>query len=94
MNLLLRVLYLACSDLESDGEGIVTIYQKRRSVETYYKTLKSHAALDDFYRVPFGMAQRDPWAQSRCPPTRLYFKAARHALDELQLLQGCRNITS
>ena len=45
MNLLLRVLYLAGSDLESDGEGIVTIYQKRRSVETYYKTLKSHAAL-------------------------------------------------
>ena len=39
------VLYLACSDLEGDGEGIVAIYQKRWNVETFHKTLKSHAAL-------------------------------------------------
>ena len=39
------VLYLACSDLESDGEGIVAIYQKRWNVETFHKTLKSHASL-------------------------------------------------
>ena len=39
------VLYLACSDLESDAEGIVAIYQKRWNVETYHKTLKSHASL-------------------------------------------------
>ncbi len=39
------VLYLACSDLEHDAEGIVTIYQKRWNVETYHKTLKSHASL-------------------------------------------------
>ena len=38
-------MYLACSDLESDGEGIVAIYQKRWNVETFHKTLKSHASL-------------------------------------------------
>ena len=39
------VLYLACSDLDRDAKGIVTIYQKRWNVETFHKTLKSHAAL-------------------------------------------------
>ena len=39
------VLYLACSDLESDGEGMVAIYLKRWNVETFHKTLKSHASL-------------------------------------------------
>lgn len=39
------VLYLACSDLECDGEDIIAIYQKRWNVETFHKTLKSHAAL-------------------------------------------------
>ena len=39
------VLYLACSDLERDAEGIVVIYQKRWNVETCHKTLKSHASL-------------------------------------------------
>ena len=39
------VLYLACSDLERDAEGIVAIYQKRWNVETFHKTLKSHASL-------------------------------------------------
>ena len=39
------VLYLACSDFDVDGEGIVAIYQKRWNVETYHKTLKSHASL-------------------------------------------------
>ena len=34
------VLYLACSDLDRDAEGIVTIYQKRWNVETFHKTLK------------------------------------------------------
>ena len=38
-------MYLTCSDLERDGEGIVAIYQKRWNVETCHKTLKSHAAL-------------------------------------------------
>ena len=39
------VLYLACSDLECDAEGIIAIYQKRWNVETFHKTLKSHASL-------------------------------------------------
>ena len=39
------VLYLACSDLERDAEDIVAIYQKRWNVETFHKTLKSHASL-------------------------------------------------
>ena len=38
-------LYLACSDLTCDGDTIETIYQKRWKVETFHKTLKSHAAL-------------------------------------------------
>ncbi|MBT3603235.1 MAG: transposase [Candidatus Latescibacteria bacterium] len=38
-------LYLACSDLECDGDTIETIYQKRWKVETFHKTLKSNAAL-------------------------------------------------
>jgi hypothetical protein len=38
-------LYLACSDIECDGETIETIYQKRWKVETFHKTLKSNAAL-------------------------------------------------
>ena len=39
------VLYLACSDLDRDWEEIAAIYQKRWNVETYHKTLKSHASL-------------------------------------------------
>ena len=39
------VLYLAWSNLESDAEGIVAIYQKRWNVATFHKTLKSHASL-------------------------------------------------
>ena len=38
-------LYLACSDLTCDGATLETIYQKRWNVETFHKTLKSHAAL-------------------------------------------------
>ena len=38
-------MYLACSDLNCDGETIETIYQKRWKVETFHKTLKSNAAL-------------------------------------------------
>ncbi len=39
------VVYLACSDLNGNGEGIIAIYQRRWKVETYHKTLKSHASL-------------------------------------------------
>ena len=39
------MLYLACSDLDLDGDAIETIYQKRWKVELFHKTLKSHAAL-------------------------------------------------
>ena len=38
-------LYLACSDLVCDGTTIEAIYHKRWNVETFHKTLKSHAAL-------------------------------------------------
>jgi hypothetical protein len=38
-------LYLACSDLTCEGTTLETIYQKRWNVETFHKTLKSHAAL-------------------------------------------------
>ena len=38
-------LYLACSELDGDGETIEAIYQKRWKVETFHKTLKSNAAL-------------------------------------------------
>ena len=38
-------LYLACSDLTCEGATLETIYQKRWKVETFHKTLKSHAAL-------------------------------------------------
>ena len=38
-------LYLACSDLTCDGDPIEAIYQKRWKVETFHKSLKSHAAL-------------------------------------------------
>ncbi len=38
-------MFLACSDLNCDGETIETIYQKRWKVETFHKTLKSNAAL-------------------------------------------------
>jgi hypothetical protein len=38
-------LYLACSDLDRDGDTLETIYQKRWKVETFHKTLKSNAAL-------------------------------------------------
>ena len=38
-------LYLACSDLTCDGPTVEAIYQKRWNVETFHKTLKSHAAL-------------------------------------------------
>jgi len=39
------VLYLMCSDLGCDQEGIETIYQKRWKVEVYHKTLKQNANL-------------------------------------------------
>ena len=39
------MLYLACSDLDLDGDANETIYQKRWKVELFHKTLKSHAAL-------------------------------------------------
>lgn len=39
------VLYLACSDLDGDAGDIIAIYQKRWNVETFHKTLKSHASL-------------------------------------------------
>ena len=39
------ILYLACSDLDLDGDAIETIYQKRWKVELFHKTLQSHAAL-------------------------------------------------
>ena len=38
-------LYLACSDLTCEGPTVEAIYQKRWNVETFHKTLKSHAAL-------------------------------------------------
>ena len=38
-------LYLACSDPTCDGATLEAIYQKRWNVETFHKTLKSHAAL-------------------------------------------------
>ena len=38
-------LYLACSELDSEGESIRTIYQQRWKVETFHKTLKGNAAL-------------------------------------------------
>ena len=38
-------LYLACSDLPCEGPTVETLYQKRWNVETFHKTLKSHAAL-------------------------------------------------
>ena len=38
------MLYLACSDLDLDGDAIETIYQKRWKVEHFHKTLKAHAA--------------------------------------------------
>ena len=38
-------LYLACSDQTCDGATLEAIYQKRWNVETFHKTLKSHAAL-------------------------------------------------
>ena len=36
---------LACSDSTCDGATLETLYQKRWHVETFHKTLKSHAAL-------------------------------------------------
>ena len=39
------MLYLACSDLDLDGDAIKTIYQKRWKVELFHKTLKFHATL-------------------------------------------------
>ncbi len=38
-------LSLACSDLNVDGETIVTIYKKRWNVEVFHKSLKQNAAL-------------------------------------------------
>ena len=38
-------LYLACSELDSEGEAIEAIYHRRWRVETFHKTLKSNAAL-------------------------------------------------
>jgi len=38
-------LYLACSDLNVDGDGILTIYKKRWNVEVFHKSLKQNAAL-------------------------------------------------
>ena len=39
------VLYPAYSDLDVDAEAIIAICQKRWNVETFHKTLKSHASL-------------------------------------------------
>jgi hypothetical protein len=39
------ILYLACSDLNCDGNAIETIYQKRWKVEVFHKTLKSNTGL-------------------------------------------------
>jgi len=39
------ILYLACSDLNCDGNAIETIYQKRWRVEVFHKTLKSNTGL-------------------------------------------------
>lgn len=39
------ILYLACSDLNCDGDAIETIYQKRWKVEVFHKTLKSNTGL-------------------------------------------------
>ena len=38
-------LSLACSELTCEGPTVEAIYQKRWNVETFHKTLKSHAAL-------------------------------------------------
>ena len=38
-------LYLACSDRTCDGPTLEAIYHKRWNIETFHKTLKSHAAL-------------------------------------------------
>ena len=38
-------LSLACSDLTCEGPTIEAIYQKRWNVESFHKTIKSHAAL-------------------------------------------------
>ncbi len=39
------ILYLVCSDLECDAEALKAIYEKRRKVEVFHKTLKSNAAM-------------------------------------------------
>ena len=39
------IVYLACSDLDCDGDAIETIYQKRWKVEVFHKTLKSNTGL-------------------------------------------------
>ena len=89
------------------------IYQKRWNVETYHKTLKSHAALAKsptrtvrtqsnhcFPESSSGQALaiyaacRLTWLSVThglnhvALRTRLYFKAVRHAFDELQLLKA------
>ena len=38
-------LYLVSSELDTDGQAICAIYQRRWKVETFHKTLKSNAAL-------------------------------------------------
>ncbi len=75
-------LYLTCSDLTCEGPSIEAIYQKRRNVEIFHRTLKSHAALA---KSP---TKRVRTQSNHCAlRARLYLKALRCAFDELQTLK-------
>ena len=73
-------LYLACSDRTCDGPTLEAIYHKRWNIETFHKTLKSHAALAQ------SPTKRERTRTRASSSNTL--RAIRYAFDELQLLKA------
>ena len=77
-------LYLACSELDADGEAICAIYKKRWKVETFHKTLKSNTALS---RSPTKTVrtQSNHCFMSIYSACRLEFLSVRHGMNHFAL---------
>ena len=76
--------YLACRDQTCDGATSEAIYQKRWNVETFHKTLKSHAALAKS-PTKRGRTQSNPCFMARYAAGRLEGLRIKHRLNHFAL---------
>ena len=77
-------LYLACSELDVDGEAICAIYKKRWKVETFNKTLKSNVSVAKSPTKTV-RTQSNHCFMSIYSACRLEFLSVRHGMNHFAL---------